>query len=382
MAKDISEFPIDFNPETYKQEAEALGEEVAEALGDGFVKGLYKSDINVTRAFQTKYTSLNYQLEFGLISQEEYFEKLEQIRDSYFSKNSQEWYKYTLEIYEYRVNTLKEYEQAVRETLAECAKSYEGEFSEIAAGAEAMIERIAKARDSYEQKLKSYAGSGKGFDTHRIVIDNYYPTGDPVVIIEHELSDLEGEIKELEAFQETITALTERGESINPEAFRALFEEMRTLSVEDANTLANLLLEADDETFSAYLEAYQKRQELTGDIATSLYEDDFKIAAADLKAEIEKQFSEIPEEFFTYGEMTAENFKAGFEAGIMTLFEDVAALLGDYGFTLNGDKNPTVDGNSYVTTYYISGSGETTTEQLIGAQNHSDLQRLRTGTTD
>ena len=385
MANKLSDFPKDFDPEVYKKEAEELGEVVADAMNRGYMNRLRKSHVSVTRAFQEQYTSIGYQLQFGLIAEEEYFEKLAAIRDRYFSKNTQEWYKYTAEIYDYKVKVLETYESALKEDLEALVKQVQEStdaalagFSDIAQNAEKTLQNIAKSRDKYAAMLDKATGSGTGYDTDVTKIHNYYPNGDTLVITEHHLSDIEKEIEALKAFDETIQALKERANSLNPADFGLFFEELRTLSMEDANRLATLLLNSNDDTFSSYLSAFREKKELTGEIADSFYKDDFDKAAEEIRKELKTAFTAIPEDFFAYGELTGENFKAGFLSQIAGMFSGVEGMLNPLGITLNPPQN-TGDNRRYTTTYYLSGSGETVAQQLMSARQHAVLEKLRQG---
>lgn len=410
MAKynDLSDFPADFDSEQYKRDAEKLGSEVANALNTGYIKSLQKSDVDVNRAFQTRYSALNYQLEFGLLSQEEYFKKLEAIRDTYYSKNTQEWYKYTAEIYNYKVNMLKDYELAVEKNLAELAKMEEAaqkeaekaaqqaadylqacvddfsknslsRFSEIAAGAEKMLGQIESARGSYENKLYDYAGTDKGFDTFKTKIHNYYPTGDPLVIVDYSLSDLDTDIARLKEFNDTVSELKNRAGELKTESFKGFFEEIRTLDIDDAKILAELMLKADDEAFVGYLEAFHKKHELAENIADEFYKEDFQDAATSIRKAVENEFSDIPADFFSYGELTAENFKAGFLSEIGSMLENTAEILEQYGIELSTSLITNPENNTFAPTYNLYSYGETTSQQLLSAKNHAILEKLRNG---
>lgn len=399
--KNLSEFPEEFNPEQYQKDAEKLGNEVANAFNTGFVKSLRKSDIEVNRAFQTRYSALNYQLEFGLLNQEEYFKKLETIRDMYYSKDTQEWYQYTAEIYSYKTAMLKDYEQAVEKNLAELAEMEEqavqqaadylqscvddfsknslSRFSEIAADAEKLLTQIEKARDTYEDKLYDYAGTNAGFDTSKTKIHNYYPTGDPLLIVEYSLSDLDADIVRLKEFNDTISALKERASDLKAESFQGFFEELRTLDIEDAKILADLMLKSDDKTFFDYLDAFQQKHALAENIADSFYKEDFQDAAASIKKAVEDEFSEIPTDFFSYGELTAENFKAGFLSEIASMFELVDNLLEQQNLELAPSLTTNPENNTFAPTYNLYSYGESTAQQLLSAKNHAVLENLRRG---
>ena len=368
MAKDLSDFSEDFNPEAYRKEAEELGEQIAEYMNRGYLNSLKKSNVHVTRAFQERYKAIGYQLQFGIISEEEYFDKLAQIRDRFFAKDTQEWYKYTAEIYDYKVSALKEYEEAVEQHLKELA---DGALKELSV--------LSKARDAYKEKLDDFVGTGVGYDTKVTKIHNYYPTGDPLIITDYSLSKLDEEIEALRQFDETLQALQERAGSLNPQHFAAFFEELRTLSAEDANQLAKLLLAEDDESFSSYLAAYGEKKALEGSIADNLYKEDFEKVGAEIKQDLEAAFATIPEDFFTYGETTAEQFKAGFQAEVLSLFSEVEELL---GFSLDSAFSSNTQHNTYAPTYNLYGKGETTAQQLISARNFSTLEALRQGATN
>lgn len=356
---------VDFS--ALKSEAESLGNEISEALSKGYKNSLYQSDISVRRAFDARYKAIKYQLEFGVISENEYYEKLESIRDAYFSKNSQEWHKYTAEIYEYRINSLKEYEDAVKD-----------HFSQTAEGAEKMLSQIAQAREKYESKLYDFAGDKEGFNTRRITIENYYPNGGSIVFDEHTLSDLDEDIKKLKEFNETLEKLKARGEELSPENFKEFFYELKGLSIEDANILANLLLKENDKKFVDYLSDFKEKKLLSEQIADSLYKEEFSVAAEEIKKELSQSFSEIPKEFFELGEVTAENFKDGFIGELKNLFSGVNEILKEEGISLSVNGGEAGSGErNYSATYNFYGSGETVSSQLISAKNHEAIQKLR-----
>lgn len=194
---------------------------------------------------------------------------------------------------------------------------------------------------------------------------------------EHTLTDLDEDIEKLKAFNETITALKERGQGLGIENFDEFFGEMKNLSIEDADILAKLLLSQEDEGFVEYFKDYGEKKSLTEQIAKELYKDDYTLAAQSVKTAVESEFENIPEEFFKYGELTAENFKSGFQTEILGLFEGVSELLYEGGLSFGSLLGREFAGNTYSATYNLFGSGETVSEQLISAQNHAALNKLR-----
>lgn len=364
MKTEFPEFPEGFDPETYRRDVELFKEQVSE-MADSITQ-LSKSNIHVIRAFQTMYSALNYKREFGLISEGEYFDELAKIRDRYFSRSSQEWYKYTLEIYNGKIEMLSKYKESVLSHLEEMAQVYTEELTEL-----------TQAREQFAENLESAFGSKTGFDTVKNTIYGYFEDDEPWVFYEHHLSDFDKEIEELKAFDETLKALKERGESLSPDIFRAFFEELRTLSVEDANILAKLLLESDEEDFLHYLEGYQTKKELTESISVSLYEDDFQELMYEIERGLEDAYAQIPPEFFTFGEMSAENFKEGFLEEIKGIFWEVESLLEANTFNFAPTFGPKETLKNFAPTYNFYGGLGSISEQLISAKNQAILDKLR-----
>ena len=85
-----------------ENELKKIGEEVGRYLGEGIAGGLSDSSKLATKAFNGFYERLKYQRDFDLISEEEYYRRLEQLRDRYFAKGTDNWVKYTKQIYAYQ----------------------------------------------------------------------------------------------------------------------------------------------------------------------------------------------------------------------------------------------------------------------------------------
>ena len=365
MNTDFPKFPEGLDPETFRRDVELFSEQVQE-LSDN-ITHLTKSSTSVVRAFQTVYSALKYKREFGVISDAEYFDELAKARDQYFSRGSQEWHKYTLEIFRGKQELLSQYKESVLKNLDEMAEMYFDKLSDI-----------VEARDQFAAKLESAFGSENGFKTVKTTIYGYFDNDEPWVFYDHYLPDFDQDIEKLKDFDTTLKALKERGQSLSPELFKAFFEELRTLSVEDASILAKLLLESDDKEFLKYLEGFHTKKELTQSIATSLYADDFSELRFEVEKGLEDAFAQITPEFFTLGEMTAENFKEGFLREIKTIFWDIESVFEENGFTFAPTFGPKEDLKSFAPTYnFYGGLGGNISEQLITAKNQSVLDKLR-----
>ena len=120
-----------------ENELKKIGEEVGRYLGEGIAGGLSDSSKIATKAFSGFYERLKYQRDFDLISEEEYYARLEQLRDRYFAKGTDNWVKYTKQIYAYQEKLIKE-EQ----------KQIEGLYDDISDYATDKLEGILKKQQN------------------------------------------------------------------------------------------------------------------------------------------------------------------------------------------------------------------------------------------
>lgn len=343
------------NIEQVLKEAEELGEQMAEAYDEGFLNSLSKTNTKVVQAFKTRYEAIGYQLKYGLITEEEYYQKLATIRDMYFSRDSQEWHKYTAEIYDYKVGVLEDYKKAVEDNLNEVLKISRDKFA-----------AIQKEQEGYSDKLRDYAG-GIGFESREIYIGNYYPTGDPLRFMEYSLTDYEKEIEKLKTFNQSIIDLKEKAGGIDPETFETFFSELQNMSIDDAQILMNLLLESGEKDFKEYFALYKERNDLADQISASLFVDDAREVANELKTELEAVFGTVPEEFFEYGAQTGASFIEGFMGEIDAVMGEIQVMT-DMGESEIGAPSET-QSNVFAPVYYFYGDRNATSRTRMTAKN-------------
>lgn len=330
------------------EEAERIGEEVASAYDKGLIERLKKANTNVVKAFNERYKAIGYQHEYGLITSEEYYKKLEQARDRYFSRDTQEWHKYTEEIYNYRKSALSEYQDYVEKNV------------------ESLLKTIDAGREGYKEKLLDFAGSPTGFDTHKTIVENYWPNGDALVMVDYTLSDYEKEIEKLTEFNDAITKLKEKAADIDPELFSMFFDELRTMSVDDAKILTDLLLETDGEKFKEHFKLYGAKNDLAENMATSYYVDDYQEASQEITKELGEAFGELPPEFFSHGQTIAQSFTDGFLSEIDALLKDFTI---EVPIIASGTTNSNVENNTFSPVYHFYGDRDATSRTRIDFKN-------------
>lgn len=337
------------------KEAERIGEQVASAYDKGLTQKLKKANASIVKAFNERYKAIGYQHEYGLITTEEYYKKLEQARNMYFSRDTQEWHKYTQEIFDYRKSALSDYQKYVEENIEELLKT------------------IDKSKDSYKEKLLDFSGSSTGFDTHKTIVENYWPNGDPLVMVDYTLSDYEAEIEKLKEFNDSITKLKERAKDIDPDIFSMFFDEIRGMSVDDAKILTDLLLKADANDFKKQFELYGVKNTLAENIATLHYADEYEKAADAITKELQETFGEVSPEFFSHGQDIAKNFADGFISEINSLLSDLSIEIP----IIPSAESANVENNTFSPVYYFYGDRAATSRTRIMAKNDALYSYMR-----
>ncbi len=360
----MSEFE---NIEHFKDEAERIGSQVADAYNKGWLNSLKKADAQTVKAFKTRYEAINYQLEYGLISEEEYYKRLEQARDRYFSRNTQEWHKYTAEIYEYRKSVIEEYGDYINESFNELLKITESGRAEFS--------KIQSQEGAYKDKLLDFAGSSTGFDTHVTYVDNYWPNGDTLKMVDYTLVDYDEEIEKLRSFNDSINALKERAANIDPEIFKMYFDDIRSMSVDDAKILTDLLLKASDADFAKQFELYAQRDQLAQNMATSYYYDDYDRLYTGMKEELSTAFADMPSEFFKYGEVFGESFADGFLSQVEDFYSDIRVEMPYIEASTQNTSN--VQNTEFSPVYYFFGDRATTSRTRLIAKNDALFNYMR-----
>ncbi len=345
------------------QQTESLGEKMAQAYDSGYLNSLQKTNTKVVQAFKTRYEAIGYQLKYGLITEQQYYDKLASIRDMYFSRNSQEWHKYTAEIYDYKVGELEKYKEAVEKNLTEVMSISCEKFDEI-----------QKEQQNYAESLKEYGGD-MGFHGYEVYIGNYYPNGDPLRFTEYSMKDFEKGIEKLKQFNQSLEKIKERAGSISPEIFDDFFSELRNMPIDDAQVLLDLLLKSGEKDFKQYFDLYKERNELADAISAKMYKGDAQQVATEMKAGLEEVFENVPADFFKYGVSTGESFVEGFVSQIKDFVSDLALIS-----EMADMKIAHSEGNSqqiFSPTYYFKGDSSATSTVRLQAKNDALFNYMR-----
>ena len=343
-----------------ENELRRIGEEVGKYLGTGISGGLLDSSKNANKIFSGFYERLKYQRDFDLISEEEYYTRLEQLRDRYFAKGTDNWVKYTKQIYSYQEKLIKA-EQKEIEKLYDSVSDYAIE----------KLEAILKKQQKLAENLNSF-GSFYNVNTVHMngFTDHYYS-----------LHDLSADIEALERYSRDMNSLKERAErlSLSKDASDYLFSNIKEMDTEDALSFMSALLYANDDKFAKYTNMAFDKFNLSNLVSSQQYEEEFSQGIADaytnMKDMLDKAGYEIPEGFFVSGSISAQKFG---EAFILELDNQLAVIRGIIDeFNAGLEISPTSTGDVYNTTntsYNISSTGQGDTVEQI--RRYETVKRL------
>ncbi len=330
------------------EQAQRIAEEAGKYLSLGVASGLTENNKFVVEAFRGMLEKLNYQRDFDIINEAEYYRRLENLRDRYFSRGTQNWVKYTQEIYEYQKKTI----EAEKENITEL-------YDDIAEYATEKLDTILKKQQAAAEEIGSIGGL---FNVNKVIMgdktDTYYS-----------LHDLEYDIEMIKRYGDSYSALSERINSLGiaESGGEKILDAIKGMDTEDGLGFMSALMYTQDAEFIKYAENLKLKETLSDSVAAKLYEEEFEKGWDDAYANMRKQLTEagyeIPEGFFTSGSISAEKFGQGFVAGLDAQMELVRARIESFNASLQADL-PSGGGNTYNTSYNITASEGDTVEQI------------------
>ena len=268
----------------------------------------------------------------------------------------------------------KAYIKNISEIYNEISDGVNNSVNDIISWGTKAFSDVEAKRQNYSEKLKDYAGSPTGFDTHTTWVDNYWSTGDPLKIVDYSLVDYEKEIEKLKSFNNSITRLKEKAGDIDKEVFDMFFDELRNMSVEDAKILTDLLLEASEEDFARHFELYEEKQNLADNMSTLYYGDEFVEIIKTVSEELGEVFEVIPDEFFEYGKELGEVVLDGMLTRVNEFLGSIVVEIPEIDTTQNTTN---VQNNEFAPVYYFYSDRFPTSKARIDAKNSALFSYFR-----
>jgi len=323
----------------------------------------------VEEQYKKELRDLKYAHDMGEKSDKEYYTALAEFRDEYFEEGSQEWQQYTLEIYNYAKQNIDKAKDEMLKGLEEITNKQEA----FAKGLQKDLTETVTVKGTY-----TYGGK-----THHTTKDS-----EGVELLK--LNDFTDENEKLIRYQEQLEKQTERLRAAfgdDTESFKDYMEQIKTDPLGEGGKVLAAVGVATDEELKKVAESYKKNRRLRAETTEKAYDEEF----LEFKAELEKFFGELPDDYFVWGEETGEKFGEGFmtqlkaylaEAQIMVQnamasMVPAAAINGVSRLGATGGVSTT---NTYNSTYNINASSGMSERGLIkAAQDAETLNRMRGG---
>lgn len=254
----------------------------------------------------------------------------------------------------------EKYLQGLKETAEKERKIYDALQKDIK---NAQKNALKSIKDMASKAYDSLAEVEKLVDSFRNKLDKEIQlttavkitTADGKEIKYTKLSDLKSQTNELVKYADLLQKVKQRGNV--PKEF---FEVLRDMSVEEGTNFAEALLAASDEDFEQYIKDWQRKEEVTGNLAKMLYKDE----AEDARQEVVNGFKDLGDDLRAQGIENAEKWGEGFAQKVFELIPQIQNKISE-AF------------NNFIATptYAVAGSGGVSTIDLSGlSQNNSAEQ--------
>lgn len=337
-----------------------ISEAAVEYLGTQILDKLADSSKEATKTFDGFYERLKYQRDFDLISEEEYYSRLEYLRDTYFEKGTDNWVKYTQQVYAYE-----------KKLLEEEKKEYSAVYDDIAKYAINKLDEIMKKQKKLADNLNSFGGFYNVNTVHMNGFTDHY----------YSLHDLSADILAIEQYSKDMTRIKERADrlTVDKDASQYLLDQIKGMKTEDALQFMSALLYANDDTFSKYIGQAFKKYNLSQTVSKEQYQTDFRKGVEDSYSYMAEQLREIgveiPKEFSVSGSVSAKNFGEAFTLELDGQLEKIRGIIDEFNTEIGGLAM--TGGNTYNTTntsYNISSAGGNDTVEQI--RRYETVKRL------
>ena len=92
-------------------------DEMGNPLVEGIKVAINENAYEMTEQMEKAVTELDFQKKMNLISEQEYYEKLEDLRDNYLGKGSEQWWRYTAQIVQYEQSVVENQKKAIEKSI-------------------------------------------------------------------------------------------------------------------------------------------------------------------------------------------------------------------------------------------------------------------------
>lgn len=299
----------------------------------GIAGGLADNNKYTVQAFRGLYEKLKYQRDFDLISEEEYYKQLEELRDKYFAVGTDNWVRYTEKIYSYQKKTFEAEKKSIQEL-----------YDDVADYAIEKLDEVMKKQEKLSEKINN---SGVFVKHNKVIIgdtvDYYYSLG-----------DMERDIATVKRYGEDFVRLEERLNGLGEGVGKGILDRIKSMDFDEALGYMRALLVAGESDFSEYVNGFDLKERLAQGISAEQYEKEFSEAwdgaYENMKQKLSQAGYEIPEGFYVSGSLSAQKFGQAFMDELDLQLAVVRERIDEFNSRLLQDVDINMSGNTYNTT--------------------------------
>ena len=342
-------------------ENSSIKNEVGKYLALDTASGLSENSKAVTKAFAAMLEKLKYKRSMDLISEDEYYAELEKLRDRYFAKGTQNWVKYTAEIYRYQKKSLEQEKESIISM-----------YDDISQYASDKLSEVLDKQASFAEKIKNAGGL---FNKNTVYMDGITDTY-------YSMRDLQADIDRIKQYQSLLADFSERADrlGIASEIKKGFLDELSGEDFYSAVGFLNSIKVSTDEKVFEYLSAWNERNMLADSAAAKSFEEEFNESVEDvydnMKSVLERAGYEIPEGFFASGSLSAKKFGDAFVEEIEMQMERIRAIIDAFNgeIAASGSISGGVTYNTSNTSYNIQSANADDTVEKI--RRYETVKRL------
>ena len=352
--------------------SKVMRDEVGAMIMAGMAEGIQENSKETVDAFKKNLDNIQSLRDFDIINEDQYYERLEKLRDEYFAVGTKEWLDYTLKIYDYQ-----------KKAVEDQKKTIESMYNDIVKNATSKLAEVEKAQASFADKMKNY---GSLYSEKKTVFKGMGENGENIEYTDIVL-DLSQQRKELENYANLLEQVKAK-ENIPYD----LFKLVRDMPIDKAVQYSEALLSASDADLEVYVRDWEAIQELSANTGGSVYAKEGQEAIDDsvqyMKDKLEEAGMEIPEGFFTSGSVAAENFGEAFITKIDNMMAELRDKVANFAATLTPVSvamagvpagGAAVSSTSYTNTFNISPAKDRTVDQIAAWKAVTQVERMRGG---
>ena len=322
-----------------------------------------------------EFRDLDFAHQMGYMKDAEYYAKLAKLRDKHFESGSADWQKYTLKINKYQVELVEKQKEDIINLYDEISREAETAIENVEKKYESLKTKLSKSVPIATKHTATFVGQGEGL----VLEDGVWRNHEDYVVEEYRASDFKAETKKLDKIYELFDAIKNKGVSND------FLSQFGSLSTDDMLGTAEALVSMSDKDFNEFYSSWERFKSAVDNTAYKLTEPDreeiiktYGSLGDDLKQSLTDAFGTIPETFYEYGMLSADEFGKGFASRMNSIQAYIAGGISAPSDSGGGDTTSDTETVTETNnTYNFYGSDKTDGERLQEVMRFSEIMMMR-----